>query len=717
MKLLEKQKPLLYYTTNVWENLFLHGVLEVPMIIGTSVERLDARDKARGVALYSGDYYKEGMLYCVLVRSKIPHGLLKALHIPACPEGVVCYTASDLVSNVIPSVCNDQPVFASDHIRYQGEPVAVVAAPSLEQARAFASTITMDIEELPVLDNYEEALSDSAPRLYEQGNLCRSFHSEKGNLEESFRESAFVFEETFHMPMQCHGFMEPEAAFTYVDEKGRLSLVSSTQNAWADKNTICSVLGLPLEQVDSRAGVVGGGFGGKDGNTAQIYPAIVTRFTGKPAKLVFTREENIRYGMKRHPATVKAKAGFDNEGHILAFEGYMCLDTGAYAILGPAVLGLGLEHMTGPYFIPSVRLDGHLVYTNHAPASAMRGFGAPQSAIAIETFLNRAAEKLGLDPLEIRKRNAIHRWQSGSMGGRMLHCTEFAKALDQFGNSAFYQEMQGNKDPEIGYGIAAGMMSSGMGKGVPDDCYATVEQKPDGTYLVTTSLVDIGQGSQTTLAMIAAETLGVPMSAIDMRMGFTDGQGNSGSTAASRSTFVAGNAIRKAALQVKGHGGKAEAKYAFPETTEEGIHAFFSYMVQGVKLKVDRTTGEVKVLRVHNVTETGKVINPTLMEGQAFGGIVMSLGYALSEEVRYRNGISLENGMANYIMPTSTDAPHLTNENVDAYEEEGPFGAKGVAECSTVALAPAIIAAVHALCPDVTITKLPIDRLALIRRR
>lgn len=685
-------------------------------IVGTSVERLDASDKARGIAKYSADYYEDDMLNCVLVRSARSHAKLVSIDVPPLPEGVFCYTAKDLVCNTIPSIMNDQPVFAADHVRYHGEPLAVVAAPTLEMAASFAKGVKVTLEDLPVLDDYEKALSPDAPQLFEKGNLCTEFHSSKGNVEQGFAESDLVFEEVFHMPVQCHGFMEPECSFTYIDSEGRLALVASTQNAYSDKGAICAVLGLSEAQVTSRAAVVGGGFGGKDGITSQIYAAIVTHFTRRPAKIVFTREENIRYGMKRHQGTVKCKVGFSDDGHLKALEGYMILDTGAYAVLGPAVLGLGLEHMSGPYYIPSVKLDGHLVYTNHAIASAMRGFGAPQSAIGIETFLNRAAKRLGLDPIEIRRINAIHENQEGSMGGRILSCTKFEEALDMFKTSAFAKAMYANKDPEIGYGVAAGMMSCGMGKGVPDDVYVNMRRLEDGRYRVETSLVDIGQGGQTALAMIAAQALEVPFENIDMVMGITDGQGNSGSTAASRSTYVAGNAIVKAASEIRGGKECASVMFSCPETTENAIHRFFSYMVLGVKVKVDRLTGVVHVLEVHNVTEAGNIINPEMMAGQAFGGIVMSQGYALSEQVRYRDGIALENNMNSYVMPTALDAPHMSNENVPAYEKTGPFGAKGVAECSTVAMAPAIIAAVNSLVPEANITKLPIDRLALVRR-
>ena len=682
--------------------------------VGSTPVRLDARDKAMGVAMYAGDYTMPDMLHVVLVRSKYAHAKLISVEIPVLTEGVFCFTAKDIPSNLLPSIKCDQPVLAFDHIRYEGEPVAIVAAPDKNTAIDFARKVELVVEELPIVEDMVKAVSEDAPKIFENGNICGEMHTERGDKNEN--ETALILEENWDMPVQCHGFLEPEAAFTYYED-GILHLISSTQNAFADRDMICSVLGLTQEKVSSKAATVGGGFGGKDGNTAQIFPAIVTWKTGKPAKCVFSREENIRYGMKRHPAKIKARAGFDKEGRFTFFEGRMYLDTGAYGILGPAVLGLGLEHMTGPYEIPAVKLDGWLAYTNHAPASAMRGFGAPQGAMGVETLLNRASQKLGISPLEIRKINAIKRGRPLSMGALMEHSVGFNEALKLFENSDFYREMTEHPEESCGYGIAAGMMSSGMGKNVPDTATVRIDKREDGGYTVRVGLVDIGQGSQTALAMIAADALKVPLNDIHIVMADTESTIASGSTAASRSTYVCGNAILGAAEKILKGGTSAEYSFAFPEITgDKGVHSIFGFIMQGVKLRVDRDTGAVTLLDVHNVTEAGHVIHPDMMAGQIFGGIVMSEGYTLSEEIRYRNGHSMEDGFANYIMPTAMDAPALTNENVPYYEESGPFGAKGIAEAATVALAPALYAALKQIVPDAPISSLPIDRATLIHR-
>ena len=686
-------------------------------MVGTTPARFDALDKATGRAKYAGDYSMPGMLHVVLVRSKVAHAVLKEVKIPALPEGVYCFTAADVPSNLLPSIKNDQPVLAFDHIRYEGEPAAIVASSDPDLALETARRVELEVEQLPAVEDMEAALDEGAPKLFENGNLCGEMHTARGDFDESEKASALVLEENWDMPVQCHGFLEPEAAFTYYDENHVLHLISSTQNAFADRDMICSVLGLKQEEVSSRAAAVGGAFGGKDGNTAQIFPAIVTWKTGKPARCVFSREENIRYGMKRHPAKVHSRAGFDQNGKLTFFEGKMYLDTGAYGILGPAVLGLGLEHMTGPYDIPAVKLDGWLAYTNHAPASAMRGFGAPQGAMAIENLMNRAAEQLGISPLEIRKRNATAKGRPTSMGALNEHSVGFKEALELFEQSDFYREMTAHPEAGCGYGIAAGMMSSGMGKNVPDTATVKIDRRDDGGYTVRVGLVDIGQGSQTALAMIAADALNVPLDSIRMVMADTESTIASGSTAASRSTYVCGNAILGAAEIIKSGKDTAAYSFAFPEiSTDDGVHSIFGFIMQGVKLRVNRDTGAVKVLSVHNVTEAGRVIHPGMMAGQIFGGIVMSEGYALSEEIRYRNGHTMEDGFANYIMPTAMDAPALTNENVPYYEESGPYGAKGIAEAATVAMAPAVRAAINQIVPGASFTAMPLDRAELIHR-
>lgn len=688
-------------------------------IVGKDIRRVDAPNKARGLAKYTDDYSAENMLHVALVRSTVAHAKIVLVDTSNLDKDVYCFTAKDLKSNLLPSIMNDQPALACEKVRFLGEPIAVIAAKTLEKARNSAKQVKVTYEELPLVTDAINALKPDSSKLYESGNLCSDFHSEKGETEKALKECDLVLEDTFILPTQDHGYLEPEAAFTYIDDKSRLCLVSSTQNAFADRVMISSVLGIDLQKVHSKAATIGGGFGGKDGNTAQIFPAIVTHFTNLPAKLVFTREESLKFSYKRHSANIHLKMGFMKNGKINSYQAQVYFDTGAYAVLGPAVLSLGTEHLTGPYNIENVKLDGFLSYTNNTPASAMRGFGAPQGAMATESLINRAAKIFNIDEIEIRKVNAIHTGEVGAIGQKMEHSVGLYEALEKFSQSEFYREMKENKDKDIGFGIASGMMSSGMGKGIPDDATATIEKTDDG-YNVRVGVVDIGQGSETALAMIASDALSVPIDKIKMFMADTDETTDSGSTAASRSVYICGNAILKAAEQINEGKDKATFTSKFPENkTDVGIpglpHTLYGFIVQGAKVKIDKTTGAVKVLKVHNTTEAGTIINPTSMAGQIFGGIAMSTGYAISEQIRYQDGNSKEDSFANYVMPTAMDAPKMTSDNVEIYEKTGPRGAKGVAEASTVALAPAIATAVNMISKNAHLNKLPLDRMEILK--
>lgn len=688
----------------------------MPKVIGTGMRRVDAPDKARGKAKYAGDYAAENMLHACLVRSEYAHAEIVNIDASALPEHAYCFTAKDLVCNMIPFIFNDQPALADEKVRFYGEPIAVVAAESYEEAVAAAKTVKVTYRELtPVLDA-EAALEAGAALVHEKGNTCGEFHRGKGDPDAAFENCDLVLEDVFEVPPQEHAYLEPEAAFTYIDEKGRLCLYSSTQNAFLDRTALCQVLGLPLEQVVSRAATVGGGFGGKDGHTIQLFPAIVTHKTGRPCRLTYTRKENIQATFKRHAARAYAKMGFDKEGKIVAFKGKIYFDTGAYAAYGPSVLTLGSEHFAGPYRIEHTKVDGYLSYTNHTPASAMRGFGAPQSCFASEVLINRAAVILGIDPLEIRRRNALRKGDIGAIGQKMEHSMGLVEAIDKFAESDFYKRAKEDKSGEYGYGIAAGCLSSGFGKGVNDRAAVTVIKLDDG-YEVRCGLVDIGQGSETALVMIAAEALEVAPEKIRMVMADTELTEDSSSTAASRSTYIAGNAILEAAAKIKKGETVATGSFAFPENDLDcfGVHTLYGFIVQGAKVKIDPVSGAVDVREVHNVTEAGRIINPVSVAGQMFGGIVMSTGYAISEEIRYRNGVAVQDSFASYVIPTAVDAPHMTSENLEAYEPTGPYGVKGIAEAPTVAIAAAIANAVVNRVPDAHIHSLPIDRVEILK--
>ena len=689
--------------------------------VGLGLGRSEGMDKASGRALYAGDYREEGMLELALVRSPVSHGILEELDFSALPKDVLVFTAKDLAVNVVEDVIEDQPVLADRHVRFKGEPVAIVAADTRERAREAAALAKVVCRPLTVVRDVADAADPEFPALHEKGNLLVDFENEKGSVEQGFADSALILEQDFETPVQDHGYMEPEACFARIDGEGRLLAYTSTQNVFHDHRMIRRALGLAPDQVRVKAATVGGGFGGKDGNTAQIFAAAVAWLTKRPAKLVFDRRESLETSYKRHGVRMHVKMGFSRDGRILAFDGTGDLDTGAYAGLGPAVLGLFTEHFAGPYEIPNVHIKSRLWYTNKPAAHAMRGFGAPQGAFATETLISRAAEKLGLDPIEIRLENALETGKYGALGQKMEHCVDFKGALELIRTSDLWKSRETNRDPYVGYGIAGGHLSCGLGKNIPDTASVVVEETKPGYYRIRVGFVDIGQGSRTALKAMAADALETDLDHIEMIMSDTAETLDCGSAAGSRSTFIAGNALlaavkefrRKRAeeggaapLAATGHASFPESAKAF--STPGFPHAMYTFIAQAVKLRLDPVTGNVILLDVAAATEAGRIINPLSMAGQIQGGVAMSVGYALGENCVFEDGRLLNADFSTYLMPTSLDVPHIASYHVDAYEQAGPMGVKGAAEVSTVSIAPAIGGAIEQI-SGARLNSLPFD--------
>lgn len=683
--------------------------------------RSEGMDKASGRAMYAGDYREEGMLELALVRSPVSHGILEELDFSALPKDVLVFTAKDLAVNVVEDVIEDQPVLADRHVRFKGEPVAIVAAATRERAREAAALVKVVCRPLVVVRDVADAANPEFPALHGDGNLLVDFENEKGSVEQGFADSALILEQDFETPVQDHGYMEPEACFARIDGEGRLLAYTSTQNVFHDHRMICRALGLASDQVRVKAATVGGGFGGKDGNTAQIFAAAVAWLTKRPAKLVFDRRESLETSYKRHGVRMHVKMGFSRDGRILAFDGTGDLDTGAYAGLGPAVLGLFTEHFAGPYDIPNVHIKSRLWYTNKPAAHAMRGFGAPQGAFATETLISRAAGKLELDPIEIRLKNALETGKYGALGQKMEHCVDFKGALELIRASDLWKSREANRDPYVGYGIAGGHLSCGLGKNIPDTASVVVEETKPGYYRIRVGFVDIGQGSRTALKAMAADALETDLDHIEMIMSDTAETLDCGSAAGSRSTFIAGNALlaavkefrRKrveeggaAPLAATGHASFPESAKAF--STPGFPHAMYTFIAQAVKLRLDPVTGNVILLDVAAATEAGRIINPLSMAGQIQGGVAMSVGYALGENCVFEDGRLLNADFSTYLMPTSLDVPHITSYHVDAYEQAGPMGVKGAAEVSTVSIAPAIGGAIEQI-SGARLNSLPFD--------
>lgn len=686
--------------------------------VGEKRGRLEGMDKATGRALYAGDYRMENMLELALVRSEISHGSVHTLDVSALPEDVLVFTGKDFAENVVADIFCDTPVLAYDRIRFRGEPIAIIAADTREKAKEAAKLVKVEYECLPIVRNTEDAKNPALPVLHGDSNLLADFFHEKGDVEKAFEESYLIVEDDFETPAQDHGYMEPDACFAYVEDD-RLMVYTSSQNVFADRLMICRALGLAPEQVRVRAAFVGGGFGGKDGHTCQIYPSLVSWLTKRPAKVVFDREEVLACTYKRHGIKTHVKMGFSKEGKILAFDGSAILDTGAYAGYGASVHGLFTEHFPGPYEIPNVRLKTETYYTNKPIAHAMRGFGSPQGAFATESIISRAVAQLGLDPIGMRLDNALVQGSVGALGQPMDHCVGLREALKLVQESDLWKERESNTDPYVGYGVAGGFLSCGLGQKIPDNAKVSVREREDGGFDIGCGLVDIGQGSTTALAAMAADLLETDIENIHMIMADTDKTEDCGCTAASRSVFIAGNALMAAVKQYKKmkeaglSSDIAMGEAAFPESSKDlgriGFpHAMYTFVAQAVKLRVDPITGSVSLLDIAAATECGKVINPLGLAGQIQGGIGMSIGFCLGEDCTWKDGQLIHKNFATYLMPTALDVPNIASYHVDAYEASGPMGVKGAAEVSTVSIAPAINEAVRQASGAI-LTKLPLS--------
>lgn len=692
--------------------------------VGKNLVKADAAMKAMGAAKYAADITMPGMMHLTLVRSEHAHAEILGIDTSKVPEGVKVFTAADLAENIVVDIINDQPAFADKKALFRGEPVALVAAESREEAVRAAKLVKIEYNVLPAVLDAEEGAKDDSVKLREGSNIFSRFFNEKGNVDEAFKNCDLIVEDCFTVPPQEHAYIEPEAGIAWMEEDG-VHMLTSSQSVFRDRNMVCAALGLSPDEVHVKAATIGGGFGGKDGHNVQIFTALAAYKTGRPVKMVFTREESIGCTYKRHAIKTYARIGFDREGNILAFDGKGYVDSGAYTGYGTSVLGLYCEHLPGPYNIPNIRLEGLLVYTNKIPGSAFRGFGAPQGAFATESLISRAAKELGIDQIDIRLKNAVKKGDLGTVGTKMEHSDGIEKALLAMKETSFWKSRGDNTDPTVGYGVAAAQLSCGFGKHVPD--YAEAEIIEDGDAVkVMIGFTDMGQGSIASLQAIAADALELPIEKVEMVMADTDLTYDCGCAAASRSTFIGGNAIIAAAekfkkLKAAGERNiKARAKVDFPEASEDigaiGVpHVMYTNVVQAAKVKVDPVSGQVRVLDFIDVTEAGTIVNPMQFAGQSQGGALQSIGYATIEGCMFTPDGAMKNmDFTSYLIPTALDAPNMTAITVENYEPTGPFGVKGGAEAPTVPTAAAVAAAVSEVTGGI-ITALPIDPAANLK--
>lgn len=722
-------------------------------IIGKSIPRNGGVEKVTGEPVYAADIELENPLSLKVRRSDHAHALIRAINVDAAlkVEGVkAVFTAADIPGkNLLGIINKDQPLIAGDRVRSLGDAVALVAADTEEAAVKGAAAIEVEYEELPAVFDPVEALQEDAPQIHEKGNLLLSRKVLQGDTASAFEKAFSVIEKEYTTSSIEHNYIEPDAGAGYVDENGCLVIYASTQNPHYDHKELVTLLDLEDEQVRIIQAATGGGFGSKLDLNVQGFIGLAMHHLRCPVRYVYSREEAYLATAKRHPFVIKVKTATDKDGKLMAMKMSAVCNTGAYGSYGMAVASRSAVHATGPYSIENVDIEVKCVYTNQTFCGAMRGFGAPQMALAHESQLDLHAEALGLDPLAIRLLNGLKVGQKSSTGQLLTSSVGFQECLQ--GISPYYEDARKNwlvegKDPFKRRGIGIGGMWYGIGNtGVQNPSTAKVEMEPDGSVTVFTGCAEIGQGSTTVLSQIAAEILGLDPAEIKMVVGDTKYTTNAGATSASRQTYISGNAVKdavsslanvllteavnrlrapknalifengdvavstnpevrisvaKLAKRIHDKGGSLTWQgYFDPETvpldpqTGQGVpYATYAYACHMAQVEVDTLTGEVSVEKVVAAHDVGRALHPENVIGQICGGVAMGVGFALMEE--FENGKT--ESMKDYHLPTVSDVPEVVPIIVESAEPTGPFGAKGVGEPALIPTAPAIVNGISA---------------------
>lgn len=720
-------------------------------VIGRSAPLVDAREKVTGRATFACDLRLPRLLRGAQLLSPSPHArigaidLRKALRAP----GVrAILTGRDIPDAPIGPVKKDRYVIARDRVRFIGETVAVVAAEDDDAAREALELIRVDYEPLPAVFDVLEALESDAPVLHGSSNACRSERYEKGDIAEGFAAADVVIEETFQTQMVEQCPLETQGAVAAASPDGKVTVWASTQHPFFNRPILARALGLPVNQVRIIAPHVGGAFGGKRELLCEPAAALLSMKTGRPVRLVFDRQEEFICSTVRHPSIVRCKVGLRRDGRLTAFESHIVLDTGAYCEIGGLVLIIATETAGGPYRIPHVLIDGRIVYTNNVVSGAFRGFGAVQSGFARESLLDMAAQEIGLDPLELRRRNALEAGDTNPTG-EPLEAPLIGEVLKAAQERSRWADRQPASNGRLrGRGTAC-VEYTGGGYGYPDYCNALVNISEDGSATLLIGVPDVGSGSMSALCQIVAEVLGLPYSSVSVQAADTDLTPFDFCGAnASRITHLAGNAAKLAAAEARQqlfqlaaerlevnpqdlmvrdgnvcargapaktasiaqlaresfyvHGAPISGRGIFSTVTEPAYgsrsrpraYKTLVYLGQVVEVEIDPESGVVHVLKVVSVHDVGRAINPQNIIGQVEGGVAQGVGFALYEEMLTGRGAVLNGNLWDYKIPGATESFEVDAVLLESADPNGPYGAKGMGELGILAIAPAIANAI-----------------------
>ena len=763
--------------------------IHVHKSVGHTHLRPDGIEKVNGRAIYTDDLVFDNMLFAKVKRAMIPHGFLTKLDISKAKalKGVVAVlTAEDIPAERNHGlIIYDWPVMVGvgERVRYVGDAIALVAAETLEIANQASALIEAEFDPQTVITNPVMAREEGVPQIHEKGNLLKHIKVRKGDMEKGFAEADVILEHTFHTPTYDHAFIEPECSIAVPvkpdrssgDLSGfRLEIYCGSQIPYQDRTQVARVMGWDESRVRVVGQLMGGGFGGKEDVMGQIHVAMLADVTKRPVKLLFDRHESLLVHPKRHATQIRIKIGAKKDGRIVASESELYGDTGAYASLGEKVMTRATTHSAGPYDVPNVRADCYAMYTNNPPAGAFRGFGVTQSAFAVESMMDMLAEKLNIEPVELRRINALHVGSITNTGQELRESVGLMECIDKVSGAMCQVSGLSERDvfkPHVkletphlvrSWGFAAAYKNTGLGGGAPDISNAEVELYDNGMFEVRSSSAEMGQGLVTVMRLTVAEEMSVPPEQVKVLVMDTDLTPNGGPTTASRQTFVTGNASRYAAktlrdaitatlaekydvkpeqirfengivhanghsmtyaevakeMKALGQHPRALYEYEAPKTQPLGtggdMHFAFSFGVQAAEVEVNKLTGEVRVLRVISANDVGMAVNPLGLQGQVEGGVMMGLGNALTEEFIMDNGNVVTDRLARYRIPGIMLTPEITSIIVEHPTAAGPYGAKGVGEICSIPTTPAITNAIYNAV-GVRVDRLPVDQESIAR--
>ena len=736
-------------------------------VIGERLPRVDAREKVTGEAKYAADYSLPDMLWCKLLRSPHPHARIlnidtsRAEKLPGVKAVVTGKDFGGWTWGWMPAT-RDEPPLAVDKVRYMAEAVAGVAATSEDTAEEATELIKVDYEELPGVFDPEEAMKEGAPKVhdYVKNNISVEYHWNFGDVERAFAESYIVREDKFRTSRATHGYLEPPAILAYYDPTGYITVWAAKQSPYFHYRHLAACFKLPLSRIRVIQPFIGGGFGGtkNDSLAGDFCAVLLSKLTGKPVKYVESMEEELTTSRRRHSMIVYSKMGAKKDGRLTAIHHRVIADGGGYTAVGPLSMYLAGFATTLPYKLPHFKYDAYRVFTNNPIGAAMRGHGITHSRFAAEIQMEMLAEELGIDPAEMRMRNAIDQPKPGTIYETInkvtLKTCGLKQAIQEVTQDPIWRDRDKmpRKEGNISWGVGLSGTSylGGARQMGHQACAAIVRVCEDGTVNLITGATDCGQGSDTVLCMIAAEELGVKLEDIDIKRVDTAYTPVDPGSYGSRVTILAGQATQKAARQAKKQLLEAAAKnwQVKPEEVDiklgevlvksdpekrmsfarlarvacysgtgavilgTGYSSYgvepldlntgignggtsYSFTAQSARVGVDTETGKITVTDFTIASDCGRLLSPITAEGQIEGGAIQGLGQTLYEDFIMDRGKTLNPTFLDYKMPHSTDAPNIRLIDIVTNDPDGPFGAKETAEGSIVSAPPAVVSAIH----------------------